>query len=333
MTGLLPLLLSLFSPAAAGVPEMHVAPEPIEAGASMDLPAIPAGWTTVHGPSLTFHGADADLVRMARLSQHAEAAVPRLAKELGVPLGREMHVYIADSDERFRELQPSRAPMWADGVAYPELSLILLRSPRLRGADPTPLETVLRHEIIHVLLGQAFLPNRPPSWLQEGLAQVWSGEVGPETTAVLATGFATGSVMSFSGLARGFPRDANRARLAYAQSADLIGWMSDEYGPDSVRMLIAELAAGTSVEGAVHAATGDFIEGVDQKWRRRLESSGISWGVLSNVDWVMGLGGLLLIVGGIARRRQFHARLAEMEAEEAALDALIGSLSGRRAAS
>ncbi len=43
------------------------------------------------------------------------------------------------------------------------------------------------------------------------------------------------------------------------------------------------------------------------------------------MDFLMGFGGTILVIGGIARRRRFHRRVEEMEAEENALDALIAS--------
>lgn len=323
MRWFLALLLALSPPAFAQ--EASRAPDPVEVDASVPLPAIPDGWETIHAPFVELHGSHDDLPTLVRLSKEAERALPELARRLGVPLGTTVHVYLADSDRRFHDLQPSHAPTWADGVAYPALGLVLLRAPDVRGTAGDPLETVLRHELVHVLLGHAFLPQRPPTWLQEGLAQIHAGEIGLDDTQILANGLATGNTLSLSGLSRGFPDDPVRARVAYAQSASLIAHLDATYGPDAVRTLIHELSLGTPIEGAIHAATGDFIERVDADWRRGLEGSGLKWAALANVDLLFGLSGILLVIGGIARRRRFHRRLDEMEAEEAALDALIAS--------
>lgn len=306
-------------------PEFRNPPADLIVAADVELPPIPAHWETVKAPLIELHGNSADLPELLRLSQHASEQIPLLAKELGVTLGDTIHLYLADSPQRFRDLQPHRAPTWADGVAYPGLGLILLRSPSIRGGQQQPLETVLRHELVHILLGRAFAPKTVPSWLQEGLAQVHAGEVNPEIAKTLASGMATGDLLSLQSLSHGFPEDPVRARLAYAQSADFLAWFEQTYGDDSVRTLIRELAQGTAIEGAIHASTGGFIEDVDQRWRSRLEASPLRWASLANMDWVMGLGGIVLIIGGIARRRQFHERLEQMGREEDALDALLGS--------
>ncbi len=287
-------------------------------------PPVPEDWESVAGPSAQLYGPPALLPTLLRLSREVERAVPHLVEALELPLTSTIHVYVVDDDRRFRQLQPTAAPSWADAVAYPSQNLILLRSPSLRGTATTPLETVLRHELVHVLLGRAFAPNRPPTWLQEGLAQLHAGEIGPSTTAILAEGLATGRLSTLDGLAAGFPDDPVRARIAYAQSASFLQFIEQTYGTDALAVLVREMARGSTFEGALHLATGDFLPTIEQRWRRRLAGSGLGWTVLGNPDLWLGAGALLLVVGGFARRRRFHRRLREMEEEERALDALLG---------
>jgi hypothetical protein len=142
---------------------------------------------------------------------------------------------------------------------------------------------------------------------------------------------ALGGPIALESLTRGFPADPARAQLAYAQSADFIEWMRVTYGARSLQVLIAELAAGRSVDGAMYGATGSFLPEVEAAYRATLSSGlplGLSWA--TSTDAVFALGGILLIVGGIARRRQFHQRLAEMEAEEALVDELVAAIREER---
>jgi hypothetical protein len=85
---------------------------------------------------------------------------------------------VVASDADFRALQPGQPPTWADATAYPAAGPICLRAPALRSGTDTRLEQVLDHELVHVLLGRAFAPAQPPTWLQEGIARVFAGEVG-----------------------------------------------------------------------------------------------------------------------------------------------------------
>jgi len=288
------------------------------------VPPPPEEWRTVHGSFLRVHGEDRDFSTLLRLARHGSDALPDLATRLGVPIGDTIHVYLAGSDQVFRELQPGNAPSWADATAYPALGVIYLRSHRARHGQSKPLEQVLDHELVHVLLGRAFMPQRPPQWLQEGVAQVMAGEFTPQTTEDLAAGMLGGGLISLEDLSRGFPSDARRAKLAYAQSADFVAWLQMQHGPEALTVLIKEMAAGATIHAAVRRATGRFLEDIDREWRGRLTSGiPLSLTPLTTVDAWWALAGIALLIGGVLRRRQFRRRLAEMEAEERLVDEML----------
>lgn len=295
--------------------------------AASDLVPPPDGWETIKGPFLRVHGPPELTSTLMRLARHGATSLPELATNLQVPIGNTVHVYVSPTNEQFLQLQPGRAPTWADATAYPTLGAIYLRGPRARGGVAKPLEQVLDHELVHVLLGRAFAPKRPPQWLQEGVAQVMAGEHTPETADALARGMLGGGLLTLGEMSHGFPSDVRRAELAYAQSADFISWLQQTYGSEALPALVRELAAGAAIEGAVRKATGDFLEDVDTAWRARL-SSGIPLSLtpLTGGEVWWALGGLMLLVGGVARRRQFRRRLVEMEEEERLVDELLARL-------
>lgn len=321
-----------------GAPSSGVAAEWVASAAAPEeppeIPAVPVDWETAHGPFVRVHGASHQYATVLRLARHASESLPRLALELGVPIGDTVHIYVSPSDKHFRSLQPGRAPTWADATAYPGLGAIFMRGPGARPATDEPLEQVLDHELVHILLGRAFAPARVPDWVQEGVAQVAAHQNGPHTTQTLARGMALGGPIALESLTRGFPADPARAQLAYAQSADFIEWIRVTHGADALQVLIAELAAGRSVDGALYRATGQFLPDVEAAYRATLSSGiplGLSWA--TSTDAVFAVGGILLLIGGVARRRQFHRRLAEMEAEEALVDELIAAMRADREAS
>jgi len=298
-----------------------------------DLPVVPEGWVTIPGPFLRVHAPDAETEVALRMARHGAAALPRLADTLEVAIGSTVHVYVAPTQGTFHTLQPGAPPSWADATAWPHLGAIFLRAPEIRIGGDEPLEQVLEHELVHVLLGRAFEPRVPPAWLQEGVAQVLAGQVGPEVGRTLAEGAMAGEIGPLEGIENGFPIDPLRARLAYAQSADFVAYLVDEYGAGVLARLVRESAGGQPMSSAVYRATGRFLEDVEQDWRAR--HSGPSRGlaaVLRDGTWLFALAGLGLIGVGLARRRRFRRRLAEMEREEAAIDAWLAELAARRAA-
>lgn len=294
------------------------------------LPA-PEGWTTVPGQRLVVHGVPHRQDLLLRLARHGAEALPRLARRLKVPIGGPVHVYVAPTQEVFREIQPGKAPLWADATAWPGYGAVYLRDPKIRIATDEPLETVLEHELVHILLGRAFAPSHPPAWLQEGVAQVLAEQPGPEMVQVLANASIQGTFMSLDRLERWFPKDAHRANVAYAESADFVQYLQVEYGMSVIPDLVHAVREGRTLPGAVRAATGETLTDIEANWRSRWTvSRGISAGILAHLGEIaFGGTALLLIVAGVMRRRRFHQRLREMEEEEAMVDALVQELRAR----
>ena len=289
---------------------------------------VPAGWRTEHGVYARVH-AHPDDVRVAhRLSRHAEEAVPRLAEALGVPPGATIDIFVAPTQDRFMEMQPGRPPEWADGTAWPTRGLVFLRTPRLRPGTDEPLEQVLDHELVHIVLGRAFAPRPVPHWLQEGAAQLLARQYTPELTERLAMGQLGDSLFSLDSLTRSFPADPVRARLAYAQSADLVAYLQNTYGKQALPTLTLALAQGADVDEALFQATGKDAIALDQEWRARIASSPMWLGPLVADTTLLGGAALMLIFGGIAHRRKRRRVLERWEREEAAQNAVYDALAG-----
>lgn len=311
---------------ALGAPA--VAADWVEGTALLDSPAyrpeVPASFRSVRGPLVTVHGDARHAVLLERLAAHANAAAPRLASALGVPLGDTVDVFLASSEEQFFELQPGRAPDWADGTAWPRMGAIFLRAPGARAPDAAPLTQVLDHEIVHVLLGRAFAPHDPPTWLQEGLAQVYAGEHGPETVnALQASGRAR---FTLEELDRAFPKDAGAARLAYAQSADFIGWLRANHGDAGIAKLIRGFVRGGDIDAALRDATGQGVLEVQARWLDRLNGIPTSLFGVPLSEAAFAAGGVGLVWTGRRRRRERAARLERRRREEALVDGLVTDL-------
>ena len=294
---------------------------------SAQRPVVPAEWITEKGTYLRVHGHPDDQATLLRLARYGSDRLPELADRLGVPIGHTIHVFVAPTQTSFRELQPGRAPTWADGVAYPALGTILLRAPSVRGGTASPLERVFDHELVHILLGRAFAPAVPPSWLQEGTAQLLAGEVGPQVARDIASGMAVGGLIDLDDLGHGFPADAMRARLAYAQSADFVAWLENRHGEQVVPQLVAHSRQGKTLAAAIRLTTGDALADVERAWSSQYTTGfGFSWTAAMNEGVLFGLGGVMLAVGGVMRRRRFHQRMEELAAEEALVDQLLAQM-------
>ncbi len=129
-----------------------------------------------------------------------------------------------------------------------------------------------------------------------------------------------------SSLLHGFPKDAVRAELAYAQSADFVAWLSAEYGSQVLSDLLRNVASGMSQEASFHQATGHYSKALDQRWRARFDRGvplSLTWLVKDEV--LFALAGAALLWGGWWRRRRFRKRLQEMEEEERWIDEVLAT--------
>ena len=294
--------------------------------AAPSAPELAGEWIEVEAPMSVVHAADRDKPTALRLSRHIATSLPRLAGTLDLPVGNRIHVILAPTQDVFHKAQPGKVPQWADGTAWPSRGWIFLRAPRLRDNPTDRLETVLDHEIVHVLLGRAFRGRPVPRWLQEGVAQLMAGEYTAETTSTLASGVLGDNLLSLYELSRGFPKDALRANLAYAQSADFVAYIKNQYGEKSLQTLIHEMANGEAFAPSIRIATGRLVDELDAEWRARLKDSPFQFAPLMNegVWWL--LGAFLVPVAWFAVRRRNRRKVERWKREEVLEEALYRTL-------
>lgn len=310
-------------------PTMRPLDESIDAaGLFAETPPPPAGWRTVEGLYTRIHAHPDDLGTARALAAHADESVPKLAAALGVPSGATVEVFLAPDTETFRTMQPGEPPKWADGTAWPTRGLVYLRSNSVRIGTDEPLTTVLDHELVHIILGRSFAPRPVPHWLQEGAAQLLAKQYSVELTDRLAAGLLGDSLLTLDELTGGFPRDPGRARLAYAQSADLVAHLQNTYGDDTLAQVTRGLAGGLSVDAALRQATGRSAYELDRVWRARLSQSPMWLKPLVSDTTILAVTGLVFIGGGVLVRRRRREQLARWEREEAIHDAIYRSLVG-----
>lgn len=330
LTLFLSWLLAWTSPVHADGPSWVTAPDTEAYVSAMEapLPDVPDGWVKYADPYATIYAAAADRATALHLSRYVATSLPRIAEEMGLPIGNRVHIYIAPDQAGFFDMQPGRAPDWADGTAYPHRGLIFLRSPRVRGGVAAPLEQVLDHELAHILLGRAFGAKPVPRWLQEGVAQLVARQYTIELVDRIGQGMLGDDLLTVDELSAGFPADPLRAQLAYAQSADLVAFLYNQHGRDALHVIIQQMAAGKTFSASLREATGMTTDELDAAWRGRLATSSMLWlrPMVSDTMLLSVAGMGFLVFGGFALRKR-RKQLAKMTDEDAAVEAWYDQLS------
>ena len=189
--------------------------------------------------SVLFEG-PADEMLARRVVEYLEAAYWRVGSALTAYPPDPITVVLYTT-EQFRDI--TRMPSWT-AASYDGR----IRVP-IRGAldQSERLERVLAHEYVHAVV--AMLGGRNvPTWMNEGLAEVFENKGTDDAEAVLAR---TTTRPPLKALERGFTQLSDaQAHLAYAYSARAVRRMIDLRGAPAVVMLLQDLSRGAEFPSA-----------------------------------------------------------------------------------
>ncbi|MCA8972010.1 MAG: hypothetical protein KDC95_19640 [Planctomycetes bacterium] len=263
------------------------------------------------------------------IERAANSALTRAEKSMQHEVGRRVLVrcrarvddYHGDDRVAFRS--------WTVAYARPERAELVLALDRLRPDPPDDLESVLVHEMVHVVLGDLERESvddtrAVPRWLHEGLAQVAAGSRylggGDEALWYRAK---TDQLMSLSSLTSGFPNDDELLRVAYAQSSSFLSWLDARVGRDRILAALRSWLHGDAINLDAALASLDpewsftLAEGL---WAEDLKTSSLLALLRNscfNVLILLALPLLAIILYKRFRREQrAGARLDRWEADE-----------------
>ena len=253
------------------------------------------GWEIVSEPPVTVRYRPGSDLLASQVLERAATFLEETSIFLGLPLDGGYSIVIAGSRQEFIDLQPTStvAPEWAGALTYPGLGLVLIMSPGVMSTGGERYWSLLRHEMVHLLIGSAELKARTrlPRWFQEGVATYISGEMNLSRLLHLGWAQVTGSVPSFDDLQISYPEKAALAEAAYARSFLFIRYLTRRFGTGAVARLVEESLAGGGLEKGAETAFGmplaDILEGFDQyarvkaTWIPKVASSTSIWGIIT----------------------------------------------------
>jgi hypothetical protein len=125
---------------------------------------------------------------------------------------------------------------------------------------------VLTHELTHSTVRE-LSRDRAPGWLHEGLAQWSEGRRLPREE--LRKMFARHSLVPLRDLEASFVRsDFEAARVSYAEGLGLVEFLLEQRGPGAIVCVLADLAAGSTIDSALSAETGWDATTLLEAWAR-----------------------------------------------------------------
>ena len=224
------------------------------------LTAMPAGAAGAAEPPVLVVEAPDVLAGAARQTRALDtgrlASIMRLTGLTAA--GRPIRVLLAPESARLARDTPPWVAAFADAGA----DTVVLFPARVGSYPYSSLETVLFHEVAHILTARAAGGGRIPRWFNEGLASAAERTWGLGARSRFAWEVVAGerpSATALEGLFHGSDRDVARA---YALSDALVRDLLERYGSDAPARILARMSGGAPFEVALYAVTGYPTEGV-----------------------------------------------------------------------
>jgi hypothetical protein len=235
--------------------------------------------------------------------------IPDLEEKLGVSLPYVPQIYVVTSQEEFDTVTRGSLPPWSHGVSFPRGGQIVLKSPSF-AKDIATFNRTAVHELVHLMIGVR-TGNNVPRWLNEGLAQMLSGEAQDETLMPLSRALWAGKIIPLD-LIEGVDRFTHKeAELAYLQSFHAADFLVRIFGWETLRELLTYLGQGKTWDDALFTVIELDHAGFEAAWLEEVKQSH-RWMILMDAPFYVFMGAtVLVLLAGIAvirRRRQIYRK-------------------------
>lgn len=288
-------------------------------GRALTIPARPANYTVErHGNVSVAY--PPNLVGSLRAAlTNIDRDLASLQTQFGLRSLPPIEVRLVPDPDTMRALAPPEAPppAYAVGVAYPSLRLTLVSASAPRTWEASDVRRVLRHELSHLLLAVATNNAPVPRWFSEGVAVEQAGEHSWERFEELARASAFDRLIPLHELDSAFGERSSRVDLAYAQSADFVGFLLRKDGHARLGVFSEHLRDGVVFDDGMRRTWGMSLRYAESSWRDEVKNRHLLLPFVlgSSALWV-GSAGLLFVAYVRSKRRgkRILARWAEDEA-------------------
>jgi len=312
MRRVLPIVLMLLAVAltnlAAGPQGVSAAPNPQSAIGNrqfdwqrLDTVHFAIFFPPEEGPGAVIFGRRAEQIRR------------RVIKEIGQDFKLKVQVYLAPDRDTYRALLGnSRKSEWSIGSALPGQDTIVMFSPRGTYREKVRADSAqtFAHELAHITLFNVLRRQDIPMWLQEGIAQMVSGERSAADTARLTIAVLADHLIPLDELTYRWPTDESRARLAYAEALSLVLYLRDNL---FLTPLLVNMRDGQDAVAALEKTADMDLLTLEKQWHEYLRRKH-TWIMLFDEGCLWAFAALLLVVGYFVvrwQRRKQYAKLDE----------------------
>lgn len=207
------------------------------------------------------------------------------------------------------------APSWVAGYALGSASTVVLFPARAPTYPDRSLESLLHHEVAHVLIDRA-ARNRPvPRWFHEGVALAAGRAWNLEDRTRFAFERLRGEPVALAELETWFRSDTSRVHRAYAVSGAFVHDLLTEHGPWVTGEILDGVGRRLSFATAFEQATGESLRQAQARFHSKFRGFA-RWAPFLTSSLVLWMLVTALALVAIWRRRRRDAELHRRWEEE-----------------
>ena len=215
-------------------------------------------WHTVTTGDATLHWVGSAESQARHFGDLTAAAASRAEGWLGHRLDGPVDIFVYQTQAQFFGALGPGAREWTGAAAYPQLRTVFMY---LQGNDQAYLDTVVTHEVTHVVFHDATANpfHEPARWLNEGLA-TWAEQQSAQQQESLVRSDASQGLLAFDAIGQQFPIDRDQALLSYAEGATMVQMIISQDGVAALARLAAAYRDGATDAAALQSATGETAQ-------------------------------------------------------------------------
>lgn len=263
-------------------------------------------------PRLLVQGPPELAPAIARVRAMADHDFSSTLDLVGLPsFGPPIQVVLAPEDSEAAR----RAPSWVAGYAMGPLGVVVLFPARVPSYPDRNLESLVHHEVAHILASRAAGGRPLPRWFDEGIATVAARQWTVEDRARVTLALLGRGPRSLHELEAAFTTGLGSVSRAYALSAHLVRHLTQRYGKETPAIILSRVAHGEPFDRAVLQATGRTLAQIERDFFRR-NVFWNTWVPFLTSTTALWLAITLLALAAFRARRRRNVRLREAWAME-----------------
>jgi Peptidase MA superfamily len=226
-------------------------------------------WETASRGPIHTHWHNGDIEFGQAIADIGYEALTRVSRLMNITPPDSLDIYVYESVADLQAGLSLGGRTWVGGHADPTLGVVMIY-----GApdqfELVRLESDLSHELAHVLVYQVVGAGyvNMPIWLDEGIATTAELQPDANYTDALNTAVNTDALLPLDSLCGSFGVDGSRVILAYAQSASIVRYIQDQWGPATLRDLLYKYRDGASCQGGVQSVLNMSLAELQTNWER-----------------------------------------------------------------